>query len=81
MRLGQCLSELRQYEERGEVLREQLSEYEAVLADYEREMSAGQVSVIDYISVLRSRIQTERDYRLLLINKLLVITAYNYWNW
>lgn len=81
MRLGQCLYELRQYEERGEVLREQLSEYEAVLADYEHEMSAGQVSVIDYISVLRSRIQTERDYRLLLINKQLVITAYNYWNW
>lgn len=81
MRLEQCLSELRQYEVRGEVLREQLSAYEAVLADYAREMSAGQVSVIDYLSVLRSRIQTERDYRLLQINKQLVIVAYNYWNW
>ena len=44
-------------------------------------MQAGQVSVLDYITVLRNKIQTERDYLLLQTNRQLVIAAYNYWNW
>ena len=44
-------------------------------------MDAGQVSVLDYITVLRSKIQTEKDRLLLRTNKQLVIAAYNYWNW
>ena len=34
-----------------------------------------------YITVLRSKIQTEKDRLLLRTNKQLVIAAYNYWNW
>lgn len=62
-------------------LERQLAEYESVLADYGKEMDAGQVSVLDYITVLRSKIQTEKDRLLLRTNKQLVIAAYNYWNW
>ena len=45
----------------------QLMQYETVLSDYGKEMNVGQVSVLDYITVLR--------------NRQLVIAAYNYWNW
>lgn len=81
MRIKQCLSELGRYDERERALDIQLAEYESVLSDYGREMDAGQVSVLDYITVLRSKIQTEKDRLLLRTNKQLVIAAYNYWNW
>lgn len=81
MRIKQCLSELGRYDERERALERQLAEYESVLADYGKEMDAGQVSVLDYITVLRSKIQTEKDRLLLRTNKQLVIAAYNYWNW
>ena len=81
MRIKQCLSELGKYDEREKALDNQLAEYESVLSDYGREMDAGQVSVLDYITVLRSKIQTEKDRLLLRTNKQLVIAAYNYWNW
>ena len=61
--------------ERG-ALDNQLAGYESVLSDYGREMDAGQVSVLDYITVLRSKIQTEKDRLLLRTNKQLVIAAY-----
>lgn len=81
MRIRQCLSELDRYDERERALDNQLAEYESVLSDYGREMDAGQVSVLDYITVLRNKIQTEKDRLLLRTNKQLVIAAYNYWNW
>jgi len=81
MRIKQCLSELGRYDERERALNNQLAQYESVLSDYGREMDAGQGSVLDYITVLRSKIQTERDRLLLRTNKQLVIAAYNYWNW
>lgn len=81
MRIKQCLSELGRYDERERALERQLAEYESVLADYGKEMDAGQVSVLDYITVLRNKIQTEKDHLLLRTNKQLVIATYNYWNW
>lgn len=81
MRLSQCLSELAGYDERKQSLHRQLAEYESILSGYQKEIQAGQVSVLDYITVLRNRIQAERDYLLLQTNRQLIITAYNYWNW
>lgn len=81
MRIRQYLSELSRYDERERALNSQLAKYESVLSDYSREMDAGQVSVLDYITVLRSKIQTEKECLLLRTNRQLVIAAYNYWNW
>lgn len=80
MRFRQCLSELEKYDRREKALTEQLAGYERVLSDYAREVEAGQVSVLDYLTVLRSKIQTERDALLMRTNRQLVIAAYNYWN-
>lgn len=81
MRVNQCLAELAGYDERAKMLCMQMREYGDVLACYEKEMLAGQISVLDYIMVLKSKIQVERDYQLLLTNRQLATTAYNYWNW
>ena len=81
MRIRQCLSELSKYDKRERILESQLMQYETVLSDYGKEMNVGQVSVLDYITVLRNRIQTEKDRLLLKTNRQLVIAAYNFWNW
>lgn len=81
MRIKQCLSELKQYDERERILKNRLAQYNSALSDYSKEMDAGQVSVLDYITVLRSKVQTEKDRLMLQTNKLLVIAAYIYWNW
>ncbi len=81
LRKQQNLAELKTYEERNCLLQERSSEYARILSDYKKEIQAGQLSVIDYILVLRNKIQTEQDRLLLQTNRLLLITAFNYWNW
>lgn len=81
MRISQCLAELAGFDERSRTLESQIKEYDDVLSYYEKEMQAGQVSALDYIVILKNKIQTERDYQLLQTNKQLVTAAYNYWNW
>lgn len=81
MRLRQCLAELDKYDQRADALQRQLSGYDEVLSAYAKEVEAGQVSVLDYITVLRSKIQAERDCLLLRTNRQLVVATYNYWNY
>ena len=81
MRMEQCLEQMRGYDERARALEGQIAEYGHVLDTYMKEIKAGQVSVLDYLTVLRNRTEAEHQHRLLLTNRLLVIAAYNYWNW
>ncbi len=81
MRVEQCLSEMDKFDERAKSLQNRLAEYERVLQAYSREMQAGQISVLDYITVLKGKIQAECDYLLLQTNRQLAVAAYNYWNW
>lgn len=81
MRIKQCLAELDKYDRRADALKRQLEGYAEVLSAYTKEMEAGQVSVLDYITVLRNKIQTERDGLLLRTDRQLVIVTYNYWNY
>ena len=43
--------------------------------------ASGQMSVLDYITVLRRKVKAENDLLLLQTNRQLATTAYNYWNW
>ena len=81
MRIDQCLSEIAGYDGRMEALERQLVEYDELLSDYSREMQAGQVSALEYITVLKSRLQAAKDLLLLQTNRQLVVAACNYWNW
>lgn len=81
LRKNQYLKQLQAYDERYALLKKQLGEYDRLLLDYKKEIAAGQLSLIDYITVLRNKIQTEKDYLLLHTNRQLLIVAFNYWNW
>ena len=80
LRRQQYLTELKTYGERCRLLQNRLAEYRQVLAGYRKEMQAGELSVIDYITVLRNRIEAEKEYILLETNRQLLINTFNYWN-
>lgn len=80
MRQSECLSEISRFDSRERSLDRQLAEYDAALGNYEKEIAAGLTSVLDYLTVLQNRIQTEKERLLLRTNRRLAIAAYNYWN-
>ncbi|MBW3127157.1 TolC family protein [Hymenobacter profundi] len=81
VREQRILGELRALEERQRLARAQLASYRSLLDSYKREVIAGQLSVINYVQVLKSYAAASRDLVLLDNNRLLLINAYNYWNW
>lgn len=81
VRKNRILMELKSIGERITILDEQLTEYNKLLDLYQRELSIGQLSVINYISILKNRSTLQRDLLLLITNKELLINLYNYWNW
>lgn len=73
--------ELRGLDERLAVFRQQIAGYEAVLASYRRELLQGQLSIINYITVLKNMVAVRRDALLIQSNRQLLVNAYNYYNW
>ena len=55
--------------------------YDTLLSLYRQQVMAGQLSVINYLTVLRSRASLQQDLAGLLYNRELLINEYNYWNW
>ncbi len=81
VRKGRILTELKSLNERLILTEQQLQEYVKLLSFYKQELSRGQISVINYITTLKSMIISQRDFVLLQNNKQLLINLYNYWNW
>ncbi|MER3464556.1 MAG: hypothetical protein C4329_09270 [Chitinophagaceae bacterium] len=81
VRKNKFIIELNSYKERAELLQQQLKEYQSVIDSYRRELQSGQQSVINFINIIRNMGIVQRDYTLLQTNQLLLINAYNYWNW
>ncbi|MEO9258590.1 MAG: TolC family protein [Crocinitomicaceae bacterium] len=81
MRKAQIISELNTYDQRISISQQQLKDYEVLLNSYKQEIMSGQLSILNYITVLKSRAITQRDYTLLYAQQQSLINAYNYWNW
>jgi len=73
--------ELRGLAERLIVYNQQIAGYESVLASYRAELLLGQLSIINYVTVLKNMVAARRDALLLQSNRQLLINAYNYYNW
>jgi outer membrane protein TolC len=81
VRKHKFLADLAAYNERRDNLQQQAAEYTRLLADYRKEIVQGQISIINYITVLKSMVLLKRDYFLAVTNSLLLVNGYNYWNW
>lgn len=78
---NECRKQLIEQQFQVDEVQKQLSYYENLLRNYQREIAVGQLSVIDYITILKSYIKQKKDYNSLIINRELIINALNYWNW
>lgn len=81
IRKTKIITELQSYTERISIAERQLQEYKLLLNSYKKEMVSGQLSIINYLTVLKNAAIAQRDYTLLFTNQQSLINAYNYWNW
>jgi hypothetical protein len=81
MRKTKILTELDSYNSRISITENQLKEYNKLLNLYKKEIITGQLSIINYITVLKNMITIQRDFTFLTSQKQSLINAYNYWNW
>jgi outer membrane protein TolC len=78
-RLAQYSQLIEGYRQRQMILEQQMKEYDNLLKTYQQEIAAGQMSVVDFVTVLQNKIQTEKNCMLLKTNKELAETALDYW--
>lgn len=81
VRKERIAKEIQGLDQRLQILREQLAEYNTLMAFYKKELMQGQLPIINYINVLKTQTASKRDLILLQTNRLLLINLYNYWNW
>jgi outer membrane protein TolC len=81
VRKSKILNELQSYTDRIAIAEQQLKDYEQVLNSYKKEILSGQLSIINYTTVLKNMAITQRDLALLYSQQQILINAYNYWNW
>lgn len=80
-RRKQFADELTMKERQLKTLEIQLADYNKLFANYQTQIQIGQLSVINYISVLKDYVQQRQAYMELSVNKEQLINSYNYWNW
>jgi len=81
LRKVKIMNEISSYESRIAIINQQMAEYEKLMNLYKKEIITGQLSIINYIAVLKNMASTQRDSAALLSQKQLLINTYNYWNW
>ncbi|MFN3940482.1 MAG: TolC family protein, partial [Chitinophagales bacterium] len=81
VRKARILTELQSYADRISIVQQQLKDYNMLLNSYKMEILSGQLSIINYISVIKDMATLQKDYTLLFTQQQLLINAYNYWNW
>lgn len=71
---------LQQSRQNIEVLNTQLEGYEKTMTSFRQEFALGQLSVIDYLNVLRTYAQLQQQKAQLEVQLLFIINEINYWN-
>jgi len=78
---NQSSAALNDYDTRIHILDTQIAEYGRLLDICQKEIRAGQMSVFDYITTLKSIISVRQQKMTIEANRQLAVNAYNYYNW
>ena len=62
-------------------LKKQIADYDTLIDNYISQLKHGELSVINYVTVLRNRMQVAQEEMTISANRELLINALNYWNW
>lgn len=79
--LNNSLQQIEMADQRISNLQQQLHEYESVLNLYRDELGSGEISITDYLVVLRNSVQAQQSLIYQQLQKNIAINAFNYWNW
>jgi len=74
-------SQLSSLNERTALIENQLKQYDKLYTAYQNELKQGLISVMDFKNLLKDMTAKKQDYLLLKMEKQLLISSYNYWNY
>jgi len=81
VRKTKILTELASFKTKMVGTDQQLKDYNLLIESYKKEILSGQLSIVNYLTVLKNMAAVQRDIILLHSQEQLLINAYNYWNW
>jgi outer membrane protein TolC len=81
IRIDKILGEIKSIENQIKSTERQLKNYDILLDAYKKEMAAGEISILDFLTVLKNKATLTGNYNLLLLKKQSLINTYQYWNW
>jgi outer membrane protein TolC len=78
---NKILSQISSLDQRLKIIEEQIDQYDQLYNAYRKELSQGEVSVIDFKNVLKDIFAKKQESLLLKTDKQVLINSYNYWNY
>jgi outer membrane protein TolC len=77
---NKALSNIRSLDDRLKIIEGQSAQYKTLFDVYTRELSQGEISVINYKYLLKDIVAKMKERLLLKMEKQILINSYNYWN-
>ena len=78
---NKILNQINSLNQRANLAEEQINQYNKLLDVYSKELSQGEISVMDYKNFLKDITAKKQENLLLRMEKHALINAYNYWNY
>ena len=77
---SKILDQINSLNQQTSLLQEQLNQYNKLRNTYEKELSQGEISVMDFKNFMKDVASKQQQFLMLKIEKLMLINSYNYWN-
>jgi len=81
MNRSKILSQINSLSQRISLYEKQVAQYDELLNVYQKELSQGDISVIDFRNIVRDRVTKKQQNIIMQMEKQLLINSYNYWNY
>ena len=78
---NKILNQINSLDQRLKIIEEQIDQYDQLYNAYRKELSQGEISVLDFKNVLKDIFAKRQESMLLKMDKQLLINSYNYWNY
>lgn len=78
---NQTLSNIKSLDERLKITEAQLEQFKILLDAYSKEISRGDVSILEYKTLIKDIVAKKQESLLIKMDIQLLINSYNYWNY
>ncbi|MFA5046873.1 MAG: TolC family protein, partial [Paludibacter sp.] len=78
---NKILNQMNSLKERILIIENQLGQYDKLYEAYQKELSQGQISIMDFKNLLKDITAKNQEKTVLEMEKQVLINSYNYWNY